>query len=44
MTRIPLVDVKAQYERLIPEIVERMREVLESGTFILGPNVRAFEG
>ena len=43
MTRIPLVDVKAQYERLIPEIVERMREVLESGTFILGPNVTAFE-
>jgi dTDP-4-amino-4,6-dideoxygalactose transaminase len=43
VTRIPLVDVKAQYERLIPEIVERMREVLESGTFILGPNVTAFE-
>ena len=43
MTQIPLVDVKAQYERLIPEIVERMREVLESGTFILGPNVTAFE-
>ena len=43
MTQIPLVDVKAQYERLIPEIVERMREVLDSGTFILGPNVTAFE-
>ena len=43
MTRIPLVDVKAQYEHLISEIVERMREVLESGTFILGPNVTAFE-
>jgi dTDP-4-amino-4,6-dideoxygalactose transaminase len=43
VTRIPLVDVKAQYERLIPEIVERMREVLDSGTFILGPNVTAFE-
>jgi dTDP-4-amino-4,6-dideoxygalactose transaminase len=43
VTRIPLVDVKAQYERLIPEIVERMREVLESGTFILGPHVTAFE-
>jgi dTDP-4-amino-4,6-dideoxygalactose transaminase len=37
------VDVKAQYERLIPEILARMREVLESGTFILGPNVAAFE-
>jgi dTDP-4-amino-4,6-dideoxygalactose transaminase len=40
---IPLVDVKAQYERLIPDILARMREVLESGTFILGPNVTAFE-
>jgi dTDP-4-amino-4,6-dideoxygalactose transaminase len=41
--RIPLVDVKAQYERLIPQIQERIAEVLESGTFILGPNVEAFE-
>jgi len=42
-SKIPLVDVKAQYEHLIPEILARMREVLESGTFILGPNVKAFE-
>jgi dTDP-4-amino-4,6-dideoxygalactose transaminase len=41
--RIPLVDVKAQYQRLIPQIQERIAEVLESGTFILGPNVKAFE-
>jgi dTDP-4-amino-4,6-dideoxygalactose transaminase len=40
---IPLVDVKAQYERLIPEIVARLQEVLDVGTFILGPNVTAFE-
>jgi dTDP-4-amino-4,6-dideoxygalactose transaminase len=40
---IPLVDVKAQYERLIPEISERVRQVLDSGTFILGPNLKAFE-
>jgi len=40
---IPLVDVKAQYERLIPQIQERIAEVLESGVFILGPNVQAFE-
>jgi dTDP-4-amino-4,6-dideoxygalactose transaminase len=39
----PLVDVKAQYERLIPQIQERIAEVLESGVFILGPNVEAFE-
>ena len=40
---IPLVDVRAQYERLIPQIVERLEEVVRSGTFILGPNVQAFE-
>jgi dTDP-4-amino-4,6-dideoxygalactose transaminase len=40
---IPLVDVKAQYAGLIPEIEERVREVLESGVFILGPHVAAFE-
>ena len=43
MTQIPLVDVKAQYERLIPQIRERMHEVLDTGIFILGPNVQAFE-
>jgi dTDP-4-amino-4,6-dideoxygalactose transaminase len=42
-SKTPLVDVKAQYERLIPDILERMREVLDSGVFILGPNVQAFE-
>jgi len=41
--QIPLVDVKAQYERLIPQIQERIAAVLDSGVFILGPNVRAFE-
>jgi dTDP-4-amino-4,6-dideoxygalactose transaminase len=40
---IPLVDVKAQYEPLIPELTRRFGEVLESGRFILGPNVGAFE-
>jgi dTDP-4-amino-4,6-dideoxygalactose transaminase len=40
---IPLVDVKAQYERLVPQIQERIAGVLESGVFILGPNVAAFE-
>jgi dTDP-4-amino-4,6-dideoxygalactose transaminase len=41
--RIPLVDVRAQYAPLLPEIERRVREVLESGHFILGPNVEAFE-
>jgi dTDP-4-amino-4,6-dideoxygalactose transaminase len=40
---IPLVDVKAQYEPLIPELKERFAEVLESGRFIFGPEVEAFE-
>ena len=42
-SRIPLVDVKAQYERLVPQIQARIGEVLDSGIFILGPNVQAFE-
>jgi dTDP-4-amino-4,6-dideoxygalactose transaminase len=41
--RIPLVDVKAQYAPLIPELLASIEEVLDSGEFILGPNVRAFE-
>jgi len=41
--QIPLVDVKAQYAPLIPELKRAFAEVLESGTFILGPNVKAFE-
>jgi len=40
---IPLVDVKAQYAPLIPELKQRIGEVVESGRFILGPNVAAFE-
>jgi dTDP-4-amino-4,6-dideoxygalactose transaminase len=40
---IPLVDVKAQYGPLIPELLDRIREVLDSGEFILGRNVKAFE-
>ena len=41
--QIPLVDVKAQYEPLIPELERAFRDVLESGRFVLGPNVEAFE-
>ncbi len=40
---IPLVDVKAQYAPLIPQIRRAFDEVLESGQFVLGPNVSAFE-
>jgi dTDP-4-amino-4,6-dideoxygalactose transaminase len=41
--QIPLVDVKAQYAPLIPELEERFSAVLESGRFIFGPEVEAFE-
>jgi dTDP-4-amino-4,6-dideoxygalactose transaminase len=40
---IPLVDVRAQYAPLLPQLQRVFAEVLESGTFILGPNVQAFE-
>jgi dTDP-4-amino-4,6-dideoxygalactose transaminase len=41
--QIPLVDVRAQYAPLLDELKERIAEVLDSGRFILGPHVRAFE-
>jgi len=41
--QIPLIDVKAQYAPLIPELEERFSSVLESGRFIFGPEVEAFE-
>jgi dTDP-4-amino-4,6-dideoxygalactose transaminase len=40
---VPLVDVKAQYAPLIPEVLERISRVLDSGKLVLGPNVSAFE-
>jgi dTDP-3-amino-3,4,6-trideoxy-alpha-D-glucose transaminase len=40
---IPLVDVKAQYEPLLPRIREAIDGVLANGEFVLGPNVEAFE-
>ena len=43
MSQIPLVDVKAQYAPLIPELEARFREVLEDGQFIRGPHYWAFQ-
>src|SRR5689334_4289980 len=37
------VDVKAQYAPLIPELQEAFARTLESGRFIFGPEVAAFE-
>jgi dTDP-4-amino-4,6-dideoxygalactose transaminase len=41
--QIPLVDVRAQYAPLVPELKRRFEEVLDSGQFVFGPNVDAFE-
>jgi len=41
--RIPLVDVKAQYAPLVPELERAFAQILDAGAFILGPNVKAFE-
>jgi dTDP-4-amino-4,6-dideoxygalactose transaminase len=41
--KIPLVDVKAQYAPLVPELRQAFADVLEDGRFIFGPNVSAFE-
>jgi dTDP-4-amino-4,6-dideoxygalactose transaminase len=43
VTPIPLIDVKAQYAPLIPELRRAIEEVLEGGQFVFGPNVSAFE-
>jgi dTDP-4-amino-4,6-dideoxygalactose transaminase len=40
---IPLVDVKAQYAPLLPELQAAFAAVLDDGKFVLGPNVKAFE-
>ena len=41
--KIDLVDVKAQFAPLIPELKQAFAEVLENGKFVFGPNVSAFE-
>ncbi len=40
---IPLIDVKAQYAPLMPQIKAAIEGVLENGQFVFGPNVSAFE-
>jgi dTDP-4-amino-4,6-dideoxygalactose transaminase len=41
--KLPLFASRASLEPLLPEIAERQRVVLESGRYILGPEVEAFE-
>lgn len=42
--RIPLVDLRAQYEPLKEEIHDAWDEILSGMRLFLGPNVQAFEG
>ncbi|MGE5213625.1 MAG: DegT/DnrJ/EryC1/StrS family aminotransferase [Nitrospirota bacterium] len=43
MTTVPLLDLKAQYSTIRPEVGEAIERVLESQHFILGPEVEALE-
>ena len=38
-----MLDIKAQHEPLKEEIKQALKDILDSGQFILGPNVRSFE-
>jgi dTDP-4-amino-4,6-dideoxygalactose transaminase len=40
---VPLVDVRAQFAALRDDVLARIAGVVDSGVFILGPNVKAFE-
>ena len=41
--RVPLFATRTAIDPLLPRIAERMREVLDSGRYILGPEVEAWE-
>jgi dTDP-4-amino-4,6-dideoxygalactose transaminase len=42
-TLVPFVDLKAQFRALRAEILPRINQVMEDATFVLGPDVAAFE-
>ncbi len=41
--KVPLLDLQAQYQTIKPEIDRAIQQVLDSGAFVLGSNVAAFE-
>src|SRR3954453_18101335 len=43
LTTVPLLDLKAQYDAIRPDVERAIREVMESQHFILGPHVVACE-
>ena len=40
---IPFIDLKTQFQRLQPDINSRIQQVLEHGTYIMGPEVAELE-
>jgi dTDP-4-amino-4,6-dideoxygalactose transaminase len=42
--RVPLLDLKLQYQKLKPDVLQVIQQVCEEQGFILGPQVDAFEG
>lgn len=40
---VPMLDLKAQYEPLKEEIKKALKDIIESGRFVLGCNVESFE-
>jgi dTDP-4-amino-4,6-dideoxygalactose transaminase len=43
MTKVPFVDLKLQHRQLSSELQEAFKRVLENASFVLGPEVEAFE-
>ncbi len=43
MMQVPLLDLRAQYETIRADVDAALRRVVESGRFVLGPEVEAFE-
>ncbi len=42
--KVDLLDLNAQYENILPKIKEEINNVLETHKYILGPQVKEFEG
>jgi len=40
---VPLMDIRGQYAHLLDDVKQAACDVIDSGRFILGPNVRALE-
>jgi dTDP-4-amino-4,6-dideoxygalactose transaminase len=41
--RVPLLDLKLQYQKLKPDVLQVIQQVCEEQGFVLGPQVEAFE-